>query len=222
MKVLYCGYRNWSIKSLMVLKGLCGNTEFTIAKTKKEFDILSKTKHDVTLLVGWSHILPSEYVENNFTAVIHPSDLPEYAGGSPIQNQIIDGLVESKVTLFKATSKLDEGPIIDKRHLDLSGNLTAIFNRLSFATIELIKNFLEKFPNHSEIPQKSGKITCQRRTPEMSEITIEELENCTVKELYNKIRCLADPYPNAFIKTKDGKLYITGAKYEEDDNLSTR
>ena len=56
----------------------------------------------------------------------------------------------------------------------------------------------------------------------MSEITIEELENCTVKELYNKIRCLADPYPNAFIKTKDGKLYITGAKYEEDDNLSTR
>ena len=25
----------------------------------------------------------------------------------------------------------------------------------------------------------------------------------------------------AFIKTKDGKLYITGARYEKDDNLPT-
>ena len=47
----------------------------------------------------------------------------------------------------------------------------------------------------------------------MSEIKIDEIKNCTAKELYNKIRSLQDPYPNAFIKCKDGtKLFITHTK----------
>ena len=39
------------------------------------------------------------------------------------------------------------------------------------------------------------------------------------KDIYNKIRCLQDPYPNAFIICGDGKkLYIKLAKYENKFN----
>ena len=49
----------------------------------------------------------------------------------------------------------------------------------------------------------------------MSEIQIEDFQNCTAKNLHDKIRSLQDPYPNAFIRCKDEtKLYLTESKVE--------
>ena len=47
-----------------------------------------------------------------------------------------------------------------------------------------------------------------RRTENQSEITLDELKNKPAEYLYNKIRMLADPYPNSYIKTVDGKKLI--------------
>ena len=44
--------------------------------------------------------------------------------------------------------------------------------------------------------------------PRESEITLAELKNESLKYIYNKIRMLDDPYPNAYIKLKDKKLFI--------------
>ena len=38
--------------------------------------------------------------------------------------------------------------------------------------------------------------------------TLDELVNSSSEELYNKICSLEDPYPNAFIKTKDNKKLL--------------
>ena len=62
-------------------------------------------------------------------------------------------------------------------------------------------------------PQDHKKATIYKRLKNNSEITIEELKNLKGIELYNKIRMLGDPYPNAYVKTADGKkLYIKLAK----------
>ena len=45
----------------------------------------------------------------------------------------------------------------------------------------------------------------KRRKPSQSEITLDEIKTKKANYLYNKIRMLQDPYPNAFIKTIDGK-----------------
>ena len=50
---------------------------------------------------------------------MHPSDLPKYAGGSPIQHQIINGVINSKATLFEVTKEIDSGPILYKTNLSL-------------------------------------------------------------------------------------------------------
>ena len=56
----------------------------------------------------------------------------------------------------------------------------------------------------------------KRRTPKQSEITFEELSRSNAKDIYNKIRALQDPYPNAFLRFKDGsKLYLTKSHYEK-------
>ena len=50
----------------------------------------------------------------------------------------------------------------------------------------------------------------------MSEILIEDFLKLSSKELHNKIRCLQDPYPNAFIRCKDGSiLYLKKSSYSD-------
>ena len=45
---------------------------------------------------------------------------------------------------------------------------------------------------------------------------IDDIKTNNAKQLYNKIRCLQDPYPNAFIVCGDGKkLYLKLADYEK-------
>jgi len=42
----------------------------------------------------------------------------------------------------------------------------------------------------------------------MSEITLDDFSKLTSVGLYNKIRALGDPYPNAFFRTVDGKRIL--------------
>ena len=47
----------------------------------------------------------------------------------------------------------------------------------------------------------------------MSEIKVSDFNNFTATELYNKVRALQDPYPNAFIVCKNNtKLLIVDTK----------
>jgi methionyl-tRNA formyltransferase len=112
-------------------------------------------------------------------------------------------------------SEIDSGAIISQGDISLEGTLDNIFEQIENVgiklTLEIIKNrFKAKPQNHNEATY------FKRRKKADSEITLEELTNKSSEFLYNKIRMLADPYPNAFIKTKDGKkLVILSAKIEE-------
>lgn len=144
--------------------------------------------------------------------MLHPSKLPKYRGGSPIQNQIIAGESESAVTLFLMSEKMDAGGIYFQQDISLEGHIQDIFNRIIktgiIGTIQLLTEQL------IAIPQDETKATyCKRRLTHQSEITMDELQNQFTQYLYNKIRMLEDPYPNVFIKTKDGQKLII--KYAE-------
>lgn len=216
MKILFCGYRDWAIQVFDVLSfwSSLNGYHLSLATNPEAFNIhTNRTSFDITILVGWSEILPAKYVESNYTVVIHPSDLPEYAGGSPIQHQIIDGLTKTKATLLKASAKIDAGPIIDKEDLSLEGDLKNVFSNLADASFELLRRFLLTYPKHQETKQDRSSLK-KRRTPEMSEIKLEDFKLSTAQEIYNKIRALQDPYPNAFVVCGDGsKLYLTEASH---------
>ncbi len=70
----------------------------------------------------------------------------------------------------------------------------------------------------NEKQQDESKATyCKRRTPAQSEIKLIDFSESTAKEIYDKIRALQDPYPNAFVVCKDGtKLFLQKAKIEEE------
>ena len=225
MKILFCAYRPWAVNVYKKIKKYNTYLDIQLAKSEKEFyKSLNEVHPDVIIMVGWSWIIPQKVLE---------TDLPEYAGGSPIQHQIIDGVTETKGSLFKASTKLDLGPIIYKEELDLSGNMTSVFNNLEKCATLLVSRFIKNYPevpiieqeeNKPEIvcmwpmwadtgPQKETKVR-KRLKPEDSKLTKTKLFLMSCEQLYNFIRCREEPYPNVYMEDSRGRIYFKLVEYE--------
>lgn len=213
-KILLCYYRDWA-KELSddLIENLSDEYEFYTARHNSELEALhSAIRFDLIFFIGWSSIVKKEIVRSNCICM-HPSPLPKYRGGSPIQNQIINGEQESSVTFFQMTEKLDDGPIISQTVFSLKGTLNDILNRIKDACAQSIPAILNDFfKNELHLAdQDHDKATYFKRlTPDQSEIKITDFEKFPASYFYNKIRMLQDPYPNAYIICKDNtQLFIT-------------
>lgn len=217
MKVACITYRSWAEKIYLQLEKKYTEHEFLICLKKEDFDEekLRTFKPDLILWYGWSWIVSKDFTDNYESIMLHPSPLPKYRGGSPIQNQIINGEKMSAVTLFKMTEKLDDGDIYVQEPISMEGYIEDIFDRISevgfIGTCKIIDGDYElRKQDHSKATY------VKRRKPKQSEITLEEIQTKNGAYLYNKIRMLTGPYPRAYITTADGrKLYIDRATLED-------
>ena len=216
MRIACAGYRTWALN---IYDRLASTTDhaFLIFRSKSQFDknILDDFKPDLVLFYGWSWFVPDEILAAHTCLMLHPSPLPRYRGGSPIQNQIIAGETCSKVSIFVMTNELDAGDLVGQTDFSLVGTIDEIFNRIEEEGFKLTLRIFEDGMHPTE-QNHSDATYFSRRTPDQSEITIEEITTCSAEYLYNKIRMLADPYPNAYILTSDGKkLFITDSRVDD-------
>lgn len=218
MRIAAVGYRDWA---LQIYDEIASKTEhqFLIFRSREQYDeqVLMDFNPSLVLYYGWSWIVPQRILERFSCLMLHPSPLPGYRGGSPIQNQIIRGELESKVTIFLMDQGLDTGPILGQKSYSLSGSMKDILGRITSIggelTLGILKNGLHPMPQ-----SEAGVSTFPRRQPGESELTLDELQRQPAIYLYNKIRMLQSPYPNAFIRTADGKkLLIVEAKIADAD-----
>jgi len=214
VKIACVGYRDWALKIYDAIIN-CVDYPILMIRSKNQYSdqLIHDIKPDCILFYGWSWKINPTIITNYRCIMLHPSPLPNYRGGSPIQNQIIRGEKESAVTLFLMNEGLDTGDIIAQKKISLEGHLDEIFARITQTGIELTLQIL-KTTALPTIKQTEANATFYKRlTPADSEITLKELESVSGEYLYNKIRMLEDPYPNAFIKTADGrKLLIKRAE----------
>jgi len=224
MRVIFCGYRSWSLNIIDKIKKHNKINSFEIISSKEEYDFKFNKlviNADLIVFLGWSWIIPKEITNKYLCIGVHPSDLPDYRGGSPIQHQIINGVIETKISLMTISEKLDGGDIWLKNDLDLRGDtIEIIFKNLEESSIALFNNFFNLYPNIRPIKQDLTKGSYfKRRAPEESRIKIEDFKNKSLKEIYNTIRCLTAPYPNAYIEDLEGnKLYFKNVKFSEVNN----
>lgn len=212
------GYREWAKEIFQAAKDLSEGSDLIWHWHKDDRHLCDD--RNLTFLIGWSDILPREYYEDVPTFVLHPSKLPKYRGGSPIQNQILDGMTRSAVTIFSLDikhPKVDSGPIAWQMAMSLDGEMTDILHRISTIGFIGVTEVVNRIRSETLVltPQiEEEATTYKRRKPKDSEITREELATSRAEDLYNKVRALQSPYPTAFISTIDGRLYIEKARYE--------
>ncbi len=210
MRIVCVSYRKWALD---IYDRLARTTNhiYLIIRNKEQYnkDVIVDFKPDLILYYGWSWLVPEEITSNYKCIMLHPSPLPKYRGGSPIQNQIITGEKKSAVSLFFMTNEMDAGDIIAQKEFSLQGSLNEIFERMTEIGFELTRDKIINASRIISFPQDPKSATyCKRRTPKDSEITFEEIKTKSAEYLYNKVRMLAYPYPNAFIRTVDGKRLI--------------
>jgi len=216
--ILICGYRDWSYDIYKNLSEQDIKFDYNLIyiDDKDELElVIHKYNPEMIFFVGWSWIVCDEIINTYKCICLHPSPLPKYRGGSPIQHQIINGEVESAVTLFRMDSGIDTGDILYQESFLLDGDLRDIFIRIVSIGVRGIRKLI--LGEYEIIKQNEDASTFyKRRTKNMSEIKTEDFNNFTAKEIYNKIRALQSPYPNAFVVCKDGtKLFIEHSKYGE-------
>lgn len=214
MRILGYAYRTWATNIIWALKALDHEVQVETETSKVNKVVIEKFNPDLILFYGWSWRVPDWLVENYIALCLHPSPLPKYRGGSPIQNQILNGEKESTATIFRMTKDVDEGPICAQLTYSLEGSLKDVFSNLSHVGLIATEQLIEAHMNGGihYWPQDGEATIYDRRLPFQSEITHYELEHESSEYLYNKIRMLQDPYPNAYIECHDGKkLYITEA-----------
>ena len=175
---------------------------------KLTINYLKRKKPEIIFFPDWSWIIPNEIISNYKCICFHESNLPKFRGGSPIQNQIIRGITKTKTTAFIMNEKIDAGDIILQKNLSLEGSIQEIFSRMSENDYSLILKIINgKYKRRKQ----SGKpTTYSRRKPKESEL---KNLNHSTNYLYNFIRMLEDPYPNAFIRIGKQKLIFKKAIY---------
>ena len=194
-QILCITYRDWALEIYKMLADVLPQYNFKIIfNDAKNIDAsaIKTFQPDIILWYGWSWIVPASIVEQYDCMCLHPSPLPKYRGGSPLQNQILNGEKNSAVTIFKMSAGLDDGDIVRQIHMSLQGNIEDIFFRMTTlgfaATCDFLKN------GYSLKPQDHSAATLfKRRKPADSEITLDEIQSQSREYIYNKIRMLTGP-----------------------------
>lgn len=180
--------------------------------TEGIYKILKKNKVDVALMYSWNYFIREPILSEFVCMCLHPSLVPENRGGTPIQNQIVSGVKNSGLSLFRMEKGIDTGPLYDQTAMSLIGNVQDILGRMTELGTLMTKNLISDYINGDfrlTSQSKSKKYpTLKRRLPSQSEINLSSLAKMNFNELNNLVRGLLSPYPNAFIRKGGKKILI--------------
>ena len=143
--------------------------------------------------------------------VLHAGNLPRGRGGTPLQNQILDGIVETRVNAITMERQVDSGDIYCALPLTLQGSITDIWLAITDRVYKLIKHCVRDDP----VPQKQeGRPQIYKRNKN----NVLPLQNgCELVEIHKFIQMLdGETYPNAFCEIGNFKLEFSRSKLKKD------
>lgn len=217
MKIVIATIKTWNIENAEKLKQQYQDLhEIKIWTQKQELTVeaLEAFEPDMIFLPHWSYFIPKEITQRWNCVVFHMTDLPYGRGGSPLQNLIVRGLKETKISAIQVTSTLDGGPVYMKHPLSLNGSAEEILKRCSEIIFsEMIPAFLQEIPQPQ--PQEGEPVIFRRRTPEEGELK----PDMSPEQIYDYIRMLdAEGYPHAFIPFGAYELQFEAAHLDAENN----
>ncbi len=213
---IVAGCKNWNRRVFdEVISKYNGNWIYV----DTEEDLTKNAKKNNTryiFFLHWSWIVPKEILNNYECVCFHMTDVPYGRGGSPLQNLIIRGHKETKLTALRMVKELDAGPVYLKEDLSLYGfSAKDIYIRASYLSAKMIEKIIEN--EITPEPQKGEEVLFKRRKPEESEIP----ELLDLEALFDFIRMLdAEDYPKAFLLYKCFKFEFSRASIYDENLLA--
>jgi hypothetical protein len=220
MNVIVCAYRQWALGVLNTVR-VHPKVSHMLHVTDNEqlyAALRSYIDFDLVIFCGWS-TPPDEWATKIIPMVSeHPASSDRYSPGTPLQNQILDGLTHTKHRIVKVGyPELSPRQWSHEIDMSLEGNMDDVLVRMRDTSCTLFHTLLNEWPNvtWNTWEELSKEEQVSRRSPDMSRLMTKDLIKLTSIQLYDRIRCLESPYPNAFIEDEHGKLYFNKVSYEK-------
>jgi methionyl-tRNA formyltransferase len=176
-------------------------------------ELLSAFNHAEVRMIfflHWNWIVPKAVTDKIECVCFHMTDLPFGRGGSPLQNLIVRGFKQTKLSAIRMTDGLDAGPIYCKSDLSLDGTALDVYMRATHQSMLMAKEILVDKLIPCE--QQGEVVTFERRKPSQSILP----SAASLREIYDHIRMLDAPsYPPAFVEVGDMRLEFYKAEFED-------
>ena len=189
---------------------------FQPAKIRTDYQAILDARPDLIVTCAYGQIVPDEVLNAPVHGAVnlHGSLLPRYRGGAPIQRAIWDGLTQSGMTLMKMASKMDAGPVLTVKTVDIlpEDNAGTVFKKMGTAAGELITEQLDtllkgdaRFQDQDE--RKATYAPVIRKEEEKLDLSQPD------ETILNQIRALT-PAPGPYVIAQGKKLKILKAHLE--------
>ncbi len=203
--------KSWNYRIFRdIISRFAGDWAFIGSKEELTLDRVREVSPRFIFFLHWSWKVPREIVNEFECVCFHMTDVPYGRGGSPLQNLIIRGHSQTKLTALRMVEDFDAGPVYLQRNLSLDGCAEEIYIRGSEMAGDMIQELISN--NIVPSPQEGTPTIFKRRKP--SESSIPHCE--TLKEVYDFIRMLdAEEYPTAYLSYKGFRYEFSSAvRYE--------
>lgn len=175
--------------------------KYTKINDEENVRLMEELKPEYIFAVGFSQLISERILAIPRYGVIgwHPADLPRYRGRAAIVWQMLLGVRDSKVTMFKIDTGMDSGDIIDQEPYTINENDYAedVLAKVDIALEKLCRRVLADLAQGKcEFrKQDETKATyCLKRIPEDGLIDW----NLPGEQILRLIRATSRPYPGAY------------------------
>jgi methionyl-tRNA formyltransferase len=194
-RYLVAGCKSWHRRVFdEVLCKLSGDWHYVGEREELTLAKVRELRPRYAFFLHWSWRVPSEILAEVECVCFHMTDVPYGRGGSPLQNLVIRGHRDTKLTALRMTSEMDAGPVYLKRDLSLEGGAEEIYLRACMLSADMVKKIVQD--EVQPLPQTGEPVNFKRRKPEESQIT--QLDS--LNRVHDFIRMLdAEGYPRAFL-----------------------
>jgi len=175
---------------------------------------LSKAGADLFVVIAYGKILPQKIlsIPKIYAINVHSSLLPQYRGAAPINWAIINGEINSGISIIKMSPKMDAGDIVGQKEIAIEDSDTSLTLREKMKKIGPV--FLAETINAivahgcAPIQQDATKVTfAPKLTKELGRIDWHK----SAHEINNLIRGL-QPWPGVYTSYKNKILKILEAQ----------
>lgn len=173
-------------------------------------EVLDQAKPDLIVVAAYGRILP-EYILNypKYGCInIHGSLLPKYRGAAPIQRAVMNGDLETGVTIMKMAKGMDTGDMILKRAIPIESEDTSgtIFDKLAVLGADALMDVIQLLLSDKAVytPQNEADATYAPMI-EKSEGKLDFEKDA--KSICSLIMGM-NPSPGAFVEIDDYRLKI--------------
>lgn len=199
------------------VKETAKENDILVLQPEKLKEITEKIKElnpDLIIVAAYGKLIPKEIIDIPKYGILnaHPSLLPKYRGSAPIQSAILNGDGTAGTTIMKIAEKLDSGPIISQKEIEMDEKETyrTLHDKLAVLSRDLL---METIPEWI-----SGKIKVKEqdesRATYFKEIKKEDGKidwQEPALQIERKIRAF-DPWPGTFTDWDGKKIKILRAR----------